>query len=30
MVTDDKTRPWIIVVGAVLLFVGVLPASRSK
>lgn len=30
MVTDDKTRPWIIVVGAVLVFVGVLPASRSK
>ena len=30
MVTYDKTRPWIIVVGAVLMFVGVLPASRSK
>ncbi|MBS0188074.1 MAG: hypothetical protein JSS51_08390 [Planctomycetes bacterium] len=30
MVSDDKTRPWILVVGAVLVFVGLLPASRRR
>lgn len=30
MVTDAKTRPWILVVGAVLILVGLLPASRRR
>ncbi len=30
MVTSEKTRPWILVVGAVLVLVGLLPASKRR
>ncbi|MFO0784897.1 MAG: hypothetical protein U0573_01000 [Phycisphaerales bacterium] len=30
MVTEEKTRPWILVVGAVLVLAGLLPASRKR
>lgn len=30
MVTDERTRPWILVVGAVLVLIGAFPASRPR
>lgn len=30
MVTDEKARPWVLVVGSVLVLVGLLPASRRR
>lgn len=30
MVTDEKVRPWVLVVGSVLVLVGLLPASRRR
>lgn len=30
MVTNDKARPWVLVVGSVLVLAGLLPASRRR